>query len=938
MRGFRSGFLFAALGLALLPAATRAQTVTGTIFGRVVSEAAGSVLPGVTVTVSSPQLIGGAQVRMTDESGQYRFPAMPPGSYKVVFELVGFSGLTRGSVVLEAGASTAVDAKLKIASREETVTVLGSSPVVDVKSAQVRQTATQDLITNIPTGRTFIDVFDRMPGVVNTNYYVATTGASSVYGGSGRNNLFSIDGANLNDPLVAYAGTDVNLETIAEIQVTTAGMSAEFGGASGGVFNVITRSGSNELSGQINGYLRNKGMQSDNVTEDLRRQGVTVGTRLSKATDWGASLAGPILKDRLWYFANYQRIDQRQDVINFPPGVNTDQDTFFGKATMQLSKRDRIEGFYQYRLKHVYVFQPTVLEQDPTAWVQQRQSNHTINAKWTSTLTDRTFLEARFSLGKQRRHSAYINADDDTLGYMDTSTGLRGGWWAALAQPGNRNSRQAKVDATHFAPDWFGSHELKIGASYEWLINDEFRDWRAGARRMLLFNGQPDRIEFSNAPVTQNSNVNQFGVYAQDQWSVNRRLTLNVGLRAEVIEGWWPGGRTGGANFAVKEFPTERDVVNFKNLAPRLGIVYDVGGDRKTVLKGTFGRYYNQVYVSEFTASQPYAAGSQVYRWVDTNGDLLWQQGEQRELISDSTVPSLGRVDPAVRQSYVDNITLSLDRELLPDLAVGTMLIWKKEYDLAETLNAALPFDAAYVPITLSNPIDGAPITIYALRTGFRGIPTQRFYTNPGTGFCTFCPELQRGYRGVQFTVSRRMRNGWQLFASYLYSRNDGNKGTGHTEAQGNVFSNPNSLVNAFGRLTFDRPHQIKVHGTYKLPKGGVSFSATYSGQSGLPWARQVRFLRSASPLVVVETSITVNGEPIGAQRLDFLHNVNLRAEKEFHLGGTRRLGVILDLFNVFNVSTVTGLQQTRIDHPDFAKPGEIALARALRVGARLEF
>lgn len=924
-------------GLLMLAASPAAgQTVTGTLFGRVV-DAGDLPLPGASATIRSAQLIGGAQTRITDENGDYRFPALPPGTYNLTVEMPGFATHSREGVILGAGASIGIDVKLALAGVQETVTVTGESPMVDAKSSQMRQTASKDLIENIPTARSFIGVFDLMPGVVNINYSVATTGASSVYGGSGRNNMFSLDGANLNDPLVAYAGADVNLETISEIQVTTAGMSAEFGGASGGVFNVITKSGSNNLLGQISGYFQDDALQSGNLTDELRAQGVQAGTRLAKASDWGGSLGGPVMRDRLWYFMNYQQIDQRQEVINFPPGVNTDQYLYFGKATTQLTRHDRLDALYQYRLKYVYVFQPSVLEQNPTGWVRQRQNNHTTNVKWTRPLTDRTFLEGRWSVGNQRRHSAYANATDNTYGYRDQSTGQRWGWWAALAQPGNRNSRQLKFDLTHFATGWGpGSHDVKAGWTYEWLINDEFRDWRAGARVHLLFDGRADRIELGNAPVTQNSNVNQYAFYLQDQWSPAARLTLNLGVRGEVIEGWWPKGSTGGVNFPRREFPEERDVVDFKNIAPRLGITYDLFGNRRTVAKATWGRYYNQIYVGEFTASRPFSAGSQVYRWVDTNGDLIWQEGEQRELISDSTVAGLGRIDPDVRQSYVENATLGIDHQITGDLAVGAMVILKNEHHLAEIVDAARPFDSAYVPITLPNPLSRDPITVYALDPAFRGIPTQRLYTNPGGEFCSFCPDLTRRYRGVQFTVARRLKDRWQLFGSYLFSHNDGTKGTGHSESQANVFGNPNSLVNAFGRLTFDRPHQIKIQGTYQLPRD-VLVSATYTGLSGLPWARQIRFLRSDSPLLRVETSITVKGEPSGGQRLPFLNVVNLRVEKKLNWRGVG-MGLIADLFNVFNVSTVTGLQQTRIDHPDFAKPGEIALARALRIGARVDF
>ena len=664
-----------------------------------------------------------------------------------------------------------------------------------------------------------------------------------------------------------------------------------------------------------------------------------MGTKLTRAAEWSGSLGGPVVKNRVWFFGNYQRLDEDQQMINVPTLITADQDAYFVKGTGQVSQKNRVEAFYQYRLRNDEPFQPSVSEQDPKVWRLHRQNNHTMNAKWTSTLTETTFVEARGSIANQRRFTSFPSAADTDFGYTDSSTGLRsGGWYRELARPGHRNSRQVKADLSHYAANWRGgSHEVKTGFSYEWLVNREVREWLAGARVHQLFNGQPDRISFSNAPVNQNGAVNQWSLYLQDQWLPTRRLTINGGVRFESIEGWYPAGASGGVNFPRLEFPTAHDVVNFKNIAPRLGFVYDLRGDRKTVVRGSFGRYYNQIYTSEFDAAVPFAFGSQVYAWTDRNGDLIYQTGEEGALISDSTVPAIGRIDPDVKQSYVQSWTIGVGHELTSYFVVSATLLWKKEYDMAETIAAELPFDEAYNQATLVNAVTGDPITVYPLKVAYRGLPRVRYYTNPGADTCSFCPDLERNYRGLELSFQKRMKDRWQLSGSYVYSRSDGNKGQGHNESQGAVFSNPNNLVNAFGRLNLDRPHQVKLQGSYELP-WELFFSVNYSGFSGDPWARQIRFLRTDSPLIIVETSITVNAEPIGSQRLDAQHHLSLRGEKKFRFNGDNTLGIIADVFNVPNLSTVTALQQVRIDHPDFAKPGAIMLPRTLRLGLRFEF
>jgi hypothetical protein len=370
---------------------------------------------------------------------------------------------------------------------------------------------------------------------------------------------------------------------------------------------------------------------------------------------------------------------------------------------------------------------------------------------------------------------------------------------------------------------------------------------------------------------------------------------------------------------------------------PRLGAAYDVTGDHQTVLRATFGRYYNQLYVGEFGAAIPYAFGQKVYTWKDLNGDKIYQKGEEVTLISDSTVPALGRVDPNVKQSYVQAATFGVERQLSTNISAGATVILKNEYNLAEVINAALPFDTAYVPVTLKNPVTGAPITIYAQSAATRGIPTVNFYTNPGTATCSFCPNLSRQYRGLQLSGTKRMSNHWQLLVSYVYESGQGNKGNDHNGSQANVFGNPNNLVNAYGALTLDRPQQFKMQGTYQLP-WNVNFSATYSAISGLPWAPLVRFTKANSSQIVVESGITVLAQPLGTDRYPVDQDFSLRAERQFKFPGGRTLGLMLDVFNVFNLSTVTSFQQTRIDLAGYQKAGGILPPRALRLGARFSF
>lgn len=943
------GAVIVALAIVLSPGIVRAQEVTGTLFGKV-TDSSGGVMPGVTVTIRSAQLIGGAQVRTTDESGQYRIPAIPPGTYEVTFEIQGFQRVAREGVTVDAGASIAVDAKMEVAAAQETVSVVGSSSTVDIKDTQGRATAPKELIENIPTeDRNFVQVFDMMPGVTDGGYTVATTGTNSVNGGSDRENSFTIDGVNGTDPLVAYPATDLDLDLIEQIQTTTTGMSAEFGGASGGVFNVITKSGGNTIHGSGSDYFRNKSLEASNLTPALRAQGINVGTQVTNDNKASATLGGPVIHDRLWYFGDYQRFDETQTLIAFTAPIQATQDAYFAKVSAQVSKKNKVEGFYQYRLRYDYPFQPDLTLGDSAVYRKERQSNNTLNAKWTSVLTDHTFLEARGSIADQQRNTGFPNVSSSSPGYEEVTTGIvTGGWFRDLAEPGNRNTQQVKADLTHFATNWGpGQHDIKTGVSYDWLVDQEVRNWDAGAMLMELNNGKPYRIVLSNDPVDQNGNVNQLSAYAQDQWTVNSRLTLNLGVRFESVEGWYPAGESGGVNFPQVEFPAKHNVLLLRNAAPRLGLAYDLLGNHKIVLKATFDRFYNQLYVGEFSTVVPYAYGTKVYQWINTipcstcpYGVQPFQPGagEEGKLISDSTVPALGTVDPNVKPSYVQEGTFGVEGEIARDLTVGATVILKNEYNLAEVINTALPFDTAYNPITLTNKVTGAPITIYAQKASTEGTPTVPYYTNPGSSTCSFCPNLTRNYRSLQLTATKRMGNRWQLFGSYVYERGEGNKENDHNGAQTNVFGNPNDLVNAYGALSLDRPQQFKLQGTYQAPWDFV-LSAAYSAISGLPWAPTIRYTSADSPLIVVESGIVVNAEPLGTQRYPVDQDLDLRAERQFkNFGKGRTLDLMLDVFNVLNLSTVTSYQQTRIDLAGYQKAGAILLPRTFSLGARFVF
>ena len=323
------------LGLALLLGAGMAftQELTGTIYGEVTDDQ-GLAIPGATVTLTSPSHIQ-TESRVTGARGDYRVPLLSPGTYTVTVELAGFQTVTFEGVVVNAGNDIGLDATLSPSGVEEMVTVIGEAPLVDVRSNQAMRTLDVDLIENIPLGRTYSDLLVSMPGVLDSEYSFTPT--QTVHGSSPRDNLFNIDGAGMNDTTVGYISTEIPIDMIEEVQVTTGGISAEFGMSLGGVFNFVTKSGGNEFSGTVNGYYQGEQTEASNLTAELE-EALPAATSNLKNQEYGGTFGGPIMRDRAWFFGNLRRLEVEQQEPFLPnQAFETNQTHSFLKLTTQLS-------------------------------------------------------------------------------------------------------------------------------------------------------------------------------------------------------------------------------------------------------------------------------------------------------------------------------------------------------------------------------------------------------------------------------------------------------------------------------------------------------------------------------------------------------------------------------------------------------------------------
>jgi outer membrane receptor protein involved in Fe transport len=979
--GPRRALVVVPLALLLACGAAFAQEITGTIYGKV-TDVQGLGVPGATVTVTSPDHIK-AEVRTTSELGTYRVLRLQPSSnYTVMVELTGFQTATYTEIILRAGQVIAIDATVSPSGVEESVTVVGTSPLVDIKSSQAMRTLERERLENIPLGRDYDDLLTSMAGIIDTEYQFAP--AQSVLGSDPRGNLYLIDGAVANDTTVGYILTEIPIDMIEEVQVTTTGQTAEFGMSHGGVFNFVTKSGGNDLSGSAYIYYQGDSLESENLTQEEKEQAGGVGTSVKKDQDFGGTFGGPIKRDTVWFFGNIRRlnVEVQQPLIPTQP-FETNQTHSFFKITAQLASATRLYGSITTRNQDRYPSNVTSFRNadDPLTWQTQRRNQYLFGFGLTHLIGTDTIVDARYNRQWKEFVHDIPNNPDAIIGYTDGVTGLEfGGLTGDLYHMLCRCTWGTGANVSHFMENASGSHEFKAGFFVDRPNSERTFSYPNNLdTRQQLSNGAAFRITKQWYPNTQSRNINRYAFFLQDQWTIGDRLTLNVGVRHVNSEGWLPPqSRGGGRWFPVATFQEVRDVINFSTWAPRLGFVYALGEQKRTSVKGYYGRHFKALLTQDLSSVAPSSGGSETYEWNDINGDLQFQEGEEGDLIGSQLNPAINDrsdlADPDMTDSYVDSFHFTVEHEVSSNMVVSVQATVKRERNILETTvirtagDQDNPFND-FRTVNVTNQFTGEPDIIYALRPEFRGAESRTILTNP-----SFADELFRDYEGVEFALRRRFRDGWQAYVSYNWGNGNGNIANDFqgTTSYNRIYDTPNEFVRAVGPLALDAPHQFKLQGTYTLPYD-VLLSGFYQAQTGFPiklpssdQSIQGTYKQRFYPLcpsgsaggakgdggggggcqqpplgiagIVVEGQVDTAVVQAGTFRHDFRHKIDLRVEKQFPFGDGMKLGLIVDVFNLGNISRVTSFKSIQLDNSNFLVPGTFENPRIVRLGLRFNF
>ena len=910
----------------LFAPAARAQT--GSAIAGIVRDASGGVLPGVTVEATSPALIEGTRSAVTDGAGSYRIDNLRPGDYSVTFTLTGFRTVKRAGITLPASFTATINVELAVGQLEEAITVTGEAPLVDVRGSVSQSVMNRTTLDTIPTGKDPFAVGQLIAGVTTNTPDVGGTQTMQqptlqVHGSSNNDNVFMVDGVQIQH--IGFGGNQTgfyfNDGLMDEISYQTSSLPAE--APVGGVqINMIPRDGGNVFHGGVFSTGANGSMQSNNLTPDLVNLGFKAQNRVQSVYDINATLGGPILKDRLWFFTTLRRWSANNYVGN-TFASNGDQaidDQRLTDATlrltMQLNQKNKLAVHYDRGFKwrgHRPNNWLNANINDPISDVVQRNwLNYMGEIKWTSTITNRVLAEAsvftlpvNYNLSFEPGVAPGVYATFDQI--RSTITG------SSPRQDFDTARMYTYAGSVSYVT---GSHSLKVGTQIRSGWSQELFSIR-GDILQITNNGVPNSVRLVNTPSGHKESGVNSALYAQDSWRIDR-VTLNPGIRYEKFVMSIPAqSAPAGTWVPARDFAAQNGIVNWNTFSPRIGLSMDLTGDGRTALKGGVSRYDR---LEGVTLVQPLNQRNIAFEtcpWSDTNGDLVAQDGEiAMTRCSGSLQPTLGNVDPNLKRPHQWEYTAMVQRQLGATTSVSLGYYGRRFSDLYTTVNAAAP-PSAYTPVTIANPLDGSSLTVYNQDPATRG---------QVRNVLTTIPSLRQTYNGVEVQVNTRLHRA-TVFGGITIGADRGDQDSGD-------LNNPNNLINNYGAIGYDSTYQIRGGFSYRLP-ADVMFAGSIREATGLPQARTYVVTTSIVPGLTQVTQ-NVKAAAAGDFRYPWQNLVDLRVTKSFTVGGSTKIEPTVDLFNIFNNNAVTSANTTI--GSSLGRPSAIVMGRLLRVGARIAF
>lgn len=889
-----------------------AQRTTGAIIGTVV-DGSNSVLPGVTVALEGPAVLG-KPVTTTSAAGGFRFPDLAPATYAITFTLPGFTTLQEKGVVVSVGSTVEMNVTLTVSQVQETVSVIGDTPNVNSSTAEVHTTFGREWISNAPVQRNSLyDFINAAPGISQST---SSSDRSTAFGSATNENVYQLDGNELTAPNTGAPWTQLNVDTIQEVEVLSLGAPAEFGNMGGAVFNLVGRQGGNAFHGDVNYFFQHDKLTARNTTEE---EDSGKPYHRDRYDDITFQLGGPIVRDKSGFFGSYQyRLDRNSlpgTDPNFPTRVDVHR--VYGKFNWQVAANHKLVGSVANEWYSSGGGGSAL--QAPTTVADEHGVDPAPNLTWTWVLNNKTFLEARYTgfyvsdhldplvEGEPRIKTQFF---DLTSGHATGGIGL----WYDLSI--RRTGGSVKV--SHYAERFAGSHELRFGAQFA----DGGSTITAGYNDIVYTLAAEPYYGLTRDPYLTGGYNRTVGVYADDTWRTGSRLTLNLGVRADRSRAYLPefefldrlARPTGQTSASVD------DLFTWTSISPRLGFNLKLTEDGKTILTGHYGRYYRGLITLEFagvsTSVSPLYLFSGLY---DSNGNPLGAS-----LLSDNR--NL-RVDPNYENPYTDQWIVGAAREVMANLGVAAQFIYKRGDRASGYIDSAGRYETTTYVDSVGTDATNQPIEVYRLVSP----PGERVFTltNPDG--------METRYKAFNIQATKRLANRWQLGASFTWSESKGRLGSsrgGPAAAQsslaGTFGRNPNDFVNTEGLLIGDRPVLFKLQALAELPFG-IMASANFQHQTGRPWGRRERVNGLGVP-------VTIRVEVVdGSRRVSDWNFLDVRIQKDFRIGSAR-VGGFLDILNATNSGAYQNVGSDLGSSTAFGTPSFFVNPRTAMLGAKVRF
>ena len=990
MTSFVKGLVLAG-ALACLPAVAFAQSgIAG-----VVRDTTGAVMPGVTVEASSPALIEKVRSVVTDGQGRYNIVDLRPGVYTVTFSLVGFSTIRREGVELPTSFTATVNADLRVGALEETITVSGDAPVVDTTNVVRRQVVDTETIDAMPTSKNWSTIGVMTIGVLSNQNDVGGSAGEhqnqlKAHGGSFNDRLVQMDGLMISNMACNYSctGLSTNDASTQELSYEIGAISAETGG--GGVrVNIIPKEGGNTFSGSAFFNFANSGLQANNLDQALMDQGVLSVDSLDSIYDTSFSFGGPIMRDKLWFWTAHRYwgyeifrtgafFDKNSFDLVYEPDptkpatdsqTNTSNDL---RLTWQISPKNKLSAYYNLAPRETNYWNLSNIRTPDSAQLQNVKLNHFETVTFKSTITSKMLLD----LGMGNMTETWTRepiaesptaATDYAVTELNTGVTFRG---YPFTLSSNYTSVRSYRGSLSYVP---GSHALKVGFNLvEGPANTDV--YATGPdTHLIVAAGQPFQVQVRTTPYTTRERlVADLGLYVQDTWTV-KRMTVNAGIRFDYLNNKVEAQDTpGGRWIGPRSFPEMTDVPSWQDLGPRLGVAYDLFGNGKTALKATMSRYVETTTVGFARLLNPIntTVNLATRTWADNNGDKIPQDSELGPLGSTFGQRIVSTTyDPDVVTGWGKRrgnweYSGSVTHELMSRVAAEFAYYHRDQKNFRATDNRDVT-SADYTEYCITVPTDPRLPTSGQQLCGLYELNPEKFGAQfNDDNLVTFVDhfgEQTQTFDGFDVSVSARPRNGLTINGGF-------GSGVEHFNECDSFVDNPSASTSGGTTLTprawCDRSGgwqtNYKLSGSYTIPWQQIQLGAVFQNLQGQAILANWN-IQATTPGVTLgrpfsgggsrQIPLIRPGDEFGSRR----SQLDLRLGKTVRMGGSKRLQLMMDIYNTFNSNAPVGATSQAGEQPPAlnttystanpARPGgawltplNILQARYVKFGAQFNF